>query len=131
MTCLIGFSSGYRAMMDCDTLLMLGTNFPYWQFFHDAQIAQIDIRPENIGRRAPLALGLVGDLGAPVETLLPMLKPKSDSSQLAESRASCVKAREGPEDLAAGKPGHKPIHPQYLMRVLSEEAYDDAILPST
>jgi pyruvate dehydrogenase (quinone) len=128
MTGLIGFSSGYRAMMDCETLLMLGTNFPYRQFFpRDVQIAQIDIRPENIGRRAPLALGLVGDVGATIDALLPMLKSKSDSSHLADSRANYVKAREGLEDLATGKPGHKPIHPQYLTRVLSEKANDDAI----
>ena len=128
MTGLIGFSSGYRAMMDCETLLMLGTNFPYRQFFpRDVQIAQIDIRPENIGRRAPLALGLVGDVGATIDALLPMLKPKSDSSHLADSRANYVKAREGLDDLATGKPGRKPIHPQYLTRVLSEKANDDAI----
>jgi pyruvate dehydrogenase (quinone) len=128
MTGLIGFSSGYRAMMDCETLLMLGTNFPYRQFFpRDVQIAQIDIRPENIGRRAPLALGLVGDVGATIDALLPMLKSKSDSSHLADSRANYVKAREGLDDLATGKPGHKPIHPQYLTRVLSEKANDDAI----
>jgi pyruvate dehydrogenase (quinone) len=114
--------------MDCETLLMLGTNFPYRQFFpRDVQIAQIDIRPENIGRRAPLALGLVGDVGATIDALLPMLKSKSDSSHLADSRANYVKAREGLEDLATGKPGHKPIHPQYLTRVLSEKANDDAI----
>jgi pyruvate dehydrogenase (quinone) len=128
MTGLIGFSSGYRAMMDCETLLMLGTNFPYRQFFpRGAQIAQIDIRPENIGRRAPLALGLVGDVGATIDALLPMLKSKSDSSHLADSRANYVKAREGLDDLATGEPGHKPIHPQYLTRVLSEKANDDAI----
>jgi pyruvate dehydrogenase (quinone) len=128
MTGLIGFSSGYRAMMDCETLLMLGTNFPYRQFFpRDVQIAQIDIRPENIGRRAPLALGLVGDVGATIDALLPMLKPKSDSSHLADSRANYAKAREGLDDLATGEPGHKPIHPQYLTRVLSEKANDDAI----
>jgi pyruvate dehydrogenase (quinone) len=128
MTGLIGFSSGYRAMMDCETLLMLGTNFPYRQFFpRDVQIAQIDIRPENIGRRAPLALGLVGDVGATIDALLPMLKSKSDSSHLADSRANYAKAREGLDDLATGEPGHKPIHPQYLTRVLSEKANDDAI----
>ena len=128
MTGLIGFSSGYKAMMDCETLLMLGTNFPYRQFFpRDARIAQIDIRPENIGRRAPLALGLVGDVGATINALLPMLKSKSDSSHLDDSRANYVKAREGLDDLATGKPGRKPIHPQYLTRVLSEKANDDAI----
>ena len=65
MTGLIGFSSGYKAMMDCDTLLMLGTDFPYRQFYPtDATVAQVDLRPENLGRRCRLDLGLVGDVGA-------------------------------------------------------------------
>jgi pyruvate dehydrogenase (quinone) len=73
MTGLIGFSSGYHAMLDCDALLMLGTDFPYRQFYPtDAKIAQIDLRPENIGRRTRLDLGMVGDVGptisAPVAT---------------------------------------------------------------
>ena len=54
MTGLIGFSSGYYAMNDCDALLMLGTDFPYRQFYPQgtARIAQVDIRPEQLGRRA-------------------------------------------------------------------------------
>ena len=67
MTGLIGFSSGYYAMLDCDVLLMLGTDFPYRQFYPEsgaARIAQVDIRAENIGRRAPVDLGVVGDVRA-------------------------------------------------------------------
>ena len=70
MTGLIGFSSGYEALMDCDTLLMLGTVFPYRQFFPKfATIIQIDVRPENLGRRCKLDLGLVGDVGATIGAL--------------------------------------------------------------
>src|SRR5271154_2183656 len=59
MTGLLGFSSGYYAIMDCDALLMLGTDFPYQQFYPEkASIAQVDIRPENLGRRTRLTLGL-------------------------------------------------------------------------
>jgi len=66
MTGLIGFSSGYHAMLDCDMLLMLGTDFPYRQFYPTtAKIAQIDIRAENLGRRARLDLGLAGEYGDP------------------------------------------------------------------
>ena len=72
MTGLIGFSSGYRAMMEAETLLMLGTDFPYRQFYPaSAKIAQIDIRPENLGRRCRLTLGMVGDVAATIEALLP------------------------------------------------------------
>jgi pyruvate dehydrogenase (quinone) len=128
MTGLIGFSSGYQAMMDCDTLLMLGTDFPYRQFYpKHAKIAQIDLRPENLGHRAPLDLALVGDVGATIRVLLPLLEAKTDSSHLDGGLANYRKAREGLDELATGKPGRKPIHPQYLTRLLSEQASEDAV----
>ncbi len=114
MTGLIGFSSGYEAMMDCDTLLMLGTDFPYRQFFPtDATIVQVDLRPENLGRRCKLDLGLVGDVGATITALLPRLAVKGDRTHLDKSLANYAKARDGLDDLATGKAGHKPIHPQF------------------
>src|SRR5262249_18332853 len=67
MTGLIGFASGYYAMRDCDVLLMLGTDFPYRQFYPEsgaARIAQVDIRTEQIGRRARVDLAIVGDVRA-------------------------------------------------------------------
>ncbi|MET1028518.1 MAG: ubiquinone-dependent pyruvate dehydrogenase [Dongiaceae bacterium] len=128
MTGLIGFSSGYHAMLDCDTLLMLGTDFPYRQFYPtNAKVAQIDLRPENLGRRTRLDLGLVGDVGATISALLPNLQIKQDRSHLDDSLANYRKARQGLDDLATGKPGHKPIHPQYLARLLSEHADDDTV----
>ena len=127
MTGLIGFRSGYRAMMDCDTLLMLGTDFPYRQFYPTgAAIAQVDIRPECIGRRAPLTLGVVGDVAATIQGLLPMLARKTDGAHLAGAKANYAKAREGLDDLAVAEPG-RAIHPQYLTRVVSEAATDDAV----
>jgi len=128
MTGLIGFRSGYRAMMDCDTLLMLGTDFPYRQFIPaGVTIAQVDIRPESIGRRAALTLGVVGDIGATIDAVLPLLERKSDGAHLADSLANYRKAREGLDELAAGQPGRKPIHPQYLTKVVSDLAADDAV----
>jgi pyruvate dehydrogenase (quinone) len=128
MTGFIGFSSGYAAMHACEVLLMLGTDFPYKQFLPtDAKIAQVDIRPENLGRRCKLDLGIVGDVGATLEALLPMLTPKSDSKHLDASRAHYKKARAGLDELAKGTAGNKPIHPQYLARLLSEQASDDAV----
>jgi pyruvate dehydrogenase (quinone) len=128
MTGLIGFSSGYHAMLDCDTLLMLGTDFPYRQFYPtDAKVAQVDIRPESLGRRTRLDLGLLGDIGPTIVALLPKLNVKQDRSHLDESLANYRKAREGLDDLATGKPGHRPIHPQYLARLLSEQAAEDAV----
>ena len=128
MTGLIGYSSGYQAMMDCDTLLLLGTDFPYRQFFpDDAKICQIDLRGENLGRRCKLDLGLVGDVGATVEALLPRLQAARDDSHLKASLANYRKAREGLDELATGKPGQKPIHPQYVAKVVDQVASEDAV----
>jgi pyruvate dehydrogenase (quinone) len=128
MTGFIGFSSGYAAMHACDVLLMLGTDFPYKQFLpSDAKIAQVDIRPENLGRRCKLDLGIVGDVGATIEALLPKLTAKSERKHLDASVAHYKKARAGLDELARGTPGSKPIHPQYLARLLSEQASDDAV----
>jgi thiamine pyrophosphate-dependent acetolactate synthase large subunit-like protein len=83
MTGLLGFSSGYYAMMNCDLLLMLGTDFPYQQFYPlHAYIIQVDIRGEQIGRRTKVDLGLVGDVHATLKALKPLLNQKSDKLHL-------------------------------------------------
>jgi pyruvate dehydrogenase (quinone) len=103
MTGLIGFASGYQAMEACDALLMLGTDFPYRQFFpKDARIAQIDIRAEAIGRRAPVELGLVGQVGPTLQGLLPRLISKRDRSHLDAALKNYAEARKGLDDLASG-----------------------------
>jgi pyruvate dehydrogenase (quinone) len=128
MTGFIGYSSGYAAMHACDALLLLGTDFPYKQFFPtDCQVAQVDIRPENLGRRCKLDLGLVGDIGLTIKALLPLLKAKSERRHLDAAIAHYKSAREGLDALAQGTPGRKPIHPQYLARVVSEAAAEDAV----
>jgi pyruvate dehydrogenase (quinone) len=130
MTGLIGFSSGYYAMLDCDVLLMLGTDFPYRQFYpHGAgvRIAQVDLRPEQIGRRAAVDVGVVGDVRATVETLLPLLKEKRDRSHLDQARQHYRKARSDLDELAAGKPGKRLIHPQQVAKAISDHADADAI----
>src|SRR5712672_2949208 len=127
MTGLIGFASGYQAMEACDALLMLGTDFPYRQFFpKDARIAQIDIRAEAIGRRAPVELGLVGQVGATLQLLLPRLVSKRDRRHLDAVLKNYAEARKGLDDLASGRSGG-PLHPQLIARVASELASDDAI----
>ncbi len=128
MTGLLGFTSGYHAMMNCDTLLMLGTDFPYQQFYPEsATIVQVDLRGEQIGRRTRVDLGLVGDVKATLAALLPQLTPKKASAHLDDSVKDYQSARKGLDDLATGEPGRKPIHPQYLTRVLDEVAAKDAI----
>lgn len=128
MTGFIGFSSGYAAMHNCDTLLLLGTDFPYKQFLpSNAIVAQVDVRPENLGRRCKLDLGIVGDVQETLAALLPRLKIKTETLHLDNSLAHYKSAREGLDDLAKGTAGKKPIHPQYLSRLISEMADDDAV----
>nr|WP_314526031.1 ubiquinone-dependent pyruvate dehydrogenase [uncultured Pseudomonas sp.] len=128
MTGLIGFSSGYHAMLNCDTLVMLGTDFPYRQFYpSDATIIQIDHDPQALGRRTALDLGIVADVSETLAALLPRLPYRADRSFLEASLKHYEKARQGLDDLAQPSAPGRPIHPQYLTRLLSELADDDAI----
>ncbi|HEY2051529.1 MAG TPA: ubiquinone-dependent pyruvate dehydrogenase [Caulobacteraceae bacterium] len=128
MTGLVGFASGYKAMKNCDTLLMLGTDFPYRQFFpENAQVAQIDLRPEALGNRCPLDLGLLGSVADTLDALLPALKPKSDTSHLDDALADYRKARRDLDALAETRGASERIHPQYVTRVVSELAAEDAV----
>jgi pyruvate dehydrogenase (quinone) len=130
MTGLIGFSSGYYAMLDCDVLLMLGTDFPYRQFYprgDGVRIAQIDLRPEQIGRRAAVDVGIVGDVKATLAALLPLLQQKADGSHLAQAREHYGKTRQALDDLAAITPRGRVIHPQQVARAISDKAAADAV----
>src|SRR5713226_1200038 len=128
MTGLLGFSSGYHAMMNCDVLLMLGTDFPYQQFFPtEASIVQIDLRGEQLGRRTKVDHGFVGDTKTTLRALLPLLEQNEDDKHLRASLEHYRKARKSLDELALGEPGRKPIHPQYVVRALDELAAEDAV----
>ena len=130
MTGLIGFSSGYYAMRDCDVLLMLGTDFPYRQFYperHGVRIAQVDIRAENIGRRVAVDLGVVGDVRATLAALLPLIDEKADGGHLAQAQRHYAKARKALDDLAVGPPGKRLIHPQQIAKTISDRASENAV----
>ena len=88
MTGLVGFASGYWAMKSCKVLLMLGTDFPYRQFYPDgARIAQVDVRPDALGNRCSLDLGVVGSVGDTVRALLPRIYKKEDATHLDKALA--------------------------------------------
>ena len=130
MTGLIGFASGYYAMRDCDVLLMLGTDFPYRQFYPEGngvRIAQIDLRPENIGRRVPVDLGVVGDVRPTLTALLPLLKQKRDGTHLARAQQHYAKSRKELDHLAKGTPGKRLLHPQQIAKAISDQAAADTI----
>jgi pyruvate dehydrogenase (quinone) len=128
MTGLVGFASGYKAMKNCDTLLILGADFPYRQFFpEEARIAQIDVRAEALGNRCPLELGLLGDVKATLSALRPLLEKKEDDTHLQHALTDYKHARAGLDALAESGPHSKLIHPQYVTRLVSELADDDAI----
>jgi pyruvate dehydrogenase (quinone) len=128
MTGLVGFASGYAAMVNCDALLLLGTDFPYRAFYPErAKIVQIDVRPEALGNRCSLHLGLLGTVRDTLEAVLPAIKEKTDSSHLGDALADYKKARKELDVLAESGPNSTRIHPQYVMRLVSELADDDAV----
>src|SRR6266403_3617805 len=128
MTGLLGFSSGYHAMMNCDVLLMLGTDFPYQQFFPThAKVIQIDVRGEQLGKRARLDHGYVGDVKTTIRALLPKLRQNGTDEHLQKSVDHYRKTRRHLDDLATEGETDKPIHAQYVARVVDELAAEDAI----
>ena len=128
MTGLIGFSSGYHAMKACDTLVMLGTDFPYRNFYpSEAKVVQIDRDGAALGRRVSLELGLVGDVKATLAALQGRLERKPDRRFLEAARKHYAEARAGLDAFARPSPPGNPIHPQYLTKLVSDLAEEDAV----
>jgi pyruvate dehydrogenase (quinone) len=128
MTGLIGFGSGYRAMEHCDALLMLGTDFPYRPFLpEDIPVIQVDVRGEQIGKRVPVQVPLVGTVKDTADALLPLLRPKTDAEHLDRMTAHYRRARGRLDRLA--KPGRDgaPLHPQHIAATVDKLAAADAV----
>jgi pyruvate dehydrogenase (quinone) len=127
MTGIFGTAGGYHTLMSCDTLLLLGCDFAWRQFYPShARILQIDIDPTHLGRRHPVEIGLVGDVKATLEALIPRIKLRQDTAFLDD----CVKRHEDAnrvlEKRATDAHGGA-IHPQYLTRLIDKYAADDAV----
>jgi pyruvate dehydrogenase (quinone) len=128
MTGLLGFASGYRAMEHCDALLMLGTDFPYRPFYPDtARIVQVDIRGENIGRRMPVDVALVGSVKDTITTLLPRLRDDRDDEHLTRMTAHYRRTRKRLDALAVASGRGGPLHPQVVTAAIDRLATDDAV----
>lgn len=96
MTGLIGFSSGFHTMMNADTLVLLGTQFPYRAFYPtDAKIIQIDINPASIGAHSKVDMALVGDIKSTLRALLPLVEEKTDRKFLDKALEDYRDARKG------------------------------------
>ena len=123
MTGLIGFASGYAAMKECDTLLLLGTDFPYRQFYPEkARIAQIDLRAESLGNRCRLDIGVVGDVGATLAALLPRLKAKTSRVFLDAAPEALPRGARRPRQARRGRAGRRRQDPSAISLAAGERA---------
>ncbi|CDO27367.1 pyruvate dehydrogenase [Mycobacterium vulneris] len=128
MTGLLGFASGYKAIKEADTLLMLGTDFPYQQFYPEgATVIQVDIRGRNLGRRTPIDLGLRGSVADTLAALQPLLRPKSNRDHLDRSLRHYRKTRGTLDSLAVNDRDKTPIRPEYVAALADRLASDDAV----
>lgn len=124
---LLGTRPAEEAMEEAETLLMVGTNFPYTKYLPEkARVVQIDIEPMRVGNRLPVEVPLVGDARVTLEALVQKLESKSDRAFLEKAQRAMAEWR---EDMVALEDADRhPIQPQYLMRVIDRLASEDAIL---
>ena len=128
MSGLLGFSSGYAAMKHADALVILGSDFPYPQFFpKDAKVIQVDSRGEQIGRRTHVDVGLIGTVESTIRALLPLLQAKSNDEYLKTAQKHYVSARKGLDDLATADTGDGPLRPEFVVRTLDQLASEDTV----
>ncbi|MBC2878330.1 MULTISPECIES: pyruvate dehydrogenase [Streptomyces] len=129
MSGLLGYGAAYDATHECDLLILLGTDFPYTAFLpDDVKIAQVDVRPEHLGRRSALDLAVWGDVRETLRCLTPKVQVKSGRKFLDKMLKKHADALEGVVKAYTRKvEKHTPIHPEYVASVLDEEAADDAV----
>jgi len=128
MTGLLGLPSAYHAMHEADVILLLGTDFPYAAFMPtDKKIIQIDVKPERLGRRAKLDLGLCGNIKDTVEALLPLITIKEDDSFLMAQLVLYEKVKENLNIYVKDRGEINKISPEYITHVINDLATDDAI----
>ena len=129
MSGLIGWGGAYDAMHEADLLLLLGTDFPFSDFYPTKDITkvQIDKSPAHLGRRTNLDMALVGHVKDTVEALLPLVEEKADSKHLDKALEKTEKSREKMARYVTHGPDTKPLRPEYLTSTINEVADDNAI----
>src|SRR5664279_449973 len=128
LTGLLGIPSAYHSMHECELLVLLGTDFPYTPFMPvENKIVQIDLKPETLGRRAKLELGLCGDVKDTLQVLMPMIDMKKDTTFL-DLQLKFYKEVKKNLLIYVKDPG-KPnaIHPEFVVSIINELAAKDAI----
>jgi pyruvate dehydrogenase (quinone) len=126
MTGVFGTKGGYHALTHCDTLLLLGCDFAWRQFYPEhATIVQIDIDGAHLGRRHPVDIAAVGDIAPMLEALLPQIKERTDRAFLDASLNEARKAEAKLDRRAVA--GEGAIHPQYLAETIAAHAAPDAV----
>lgn len=127
MNGMLGGKPGFDMVERCDTLLLLGTDFAYTQFYPDkATIIQVDEDGSHLGRRHPVDLGVIGDVKSTAAALVKYVDDKTDSSfldQCLKTKAEADKAEEKETSLSKSI-----IHPQYLVSLINKYADDDALV---
>jgi len=126
---LLGTRPSQQAMEECDTLLMVGTSFPYIEFLPkpgQARAVQIDLDPKRIGLRYPVDVGLVGDSRRALQSLLPLLKRNEDRGFLEQAQSGMEEWRKLMEE--RGTRTGKPMKPQVVARELGMRLRNDAIV---
>ncbi|MGW0787958.1 thiamine pyrophosphate-requiring protein [Streptomyces sp. NPDC002911] len=126
---LLGTRPSYELMQDCDTLLVVGSSFPYSQFlpeFDQARAVQIDIDPHNVGMRYPFEVNLVGDAKETLRALLPQLKRKKHGAWRKKIEKDTARWWDVMERRAAVEAD--PINPEYVVHSLDALLPDDVIL---
>ena len=128
MTGLLGLPSAYHSMHEADVVLLLGTDFPYTAFMPaDKKIIQIDIKPERLGRRAKLELGLCGTIKDTVEALLPLLTTKDDDTFLMAQLALYEKVKDNLNIYVKDTGSKDRISPEFVAHTINKLATNDAI----
>ena len=128
MTGLLGLPAAFHSMHESDLLILLGTDFPYTQFMPtDCKIVQVDIKPERIGRRAKVDVGLHGDIKDTLTALLPLLSQKQDDSFLQAQLRVYADVKEKLQTYVDDGGKKELIHPEFVASILDELADDDAI----
>ncbi|MFM9554669.1 MULTISPECIES: thiamine pyrophosphate-requiring protein [Streptomyces] len=128
---LLGTRPSYELMRDCDTLLTIGSSFPYSQFLPDfgkARAVQIDIDPHMVGMRYPYEVNLVGDAKATLEQLIPLIDPERGREWYDEVCAGVARWREVTARRA--ELSADPINPELVAHALDPLLPDDAIISS-